>query len=90
MYYNAMEPSKENEYDSIGGMMLLSYPSIESFVISNFEEDMYKFNERFDFEKHMSFLPEIQQNTVKRISILVEIYPLMTYTYKNYRLQECQ
>lgn len=50
MYYNAMEPSEENKFDSIGGMMLLSYPSIETFVISNFEEDMYKFNERFDFE----------------------------------------
>lgn len=49
MYGNAREPSKENEYDSIGGMMLLSYPSIESFIISNFEKDMYKFDKRFDF-----------------------------------------
>ena len=30
-------------------MLLLSYPSVESFIISNFEKDMYKFNERFDF-----------------------------------------
>ena len=50
-YVNAREPSEENEYDSIGGMVLLSYPSIESFVISNFEEEMYKFHERFDFKE---------------------------------------
>lgn len=32
-------------------MVLLSYPSIESFVISNFEKEMYKFHERFDFNE---------------------------------------
>lgn len=51
-YVNAREPSEENEYDSIGGMVLLSYPSIESFVISNFEEEMYKFHERFNFKEN--------------------------------------
>lgn len=50
-YINAREPSEENKYDSIGGMVLLSYPAIESFVISNFEKDMYKFHERFDFNE---------------------------------------
>lgn len=50
-YVNAREPSEENEYDSIGGMVLSGYPSIESFVISNFEEEMYKFHERFDFKE---------------------------------------
>ena len=50
MYVNAREPSKENKFDSIGGMLLLSYPAIESFIISNFEKDMYKFDERFNFE----------------------------------------
>lgn len=49
MYGNAREPSEENKFDSVGGMLLLSYPSIESFVISNFEKDMFKFNEKFDF-----------------------------------------
>ena len=51
IYINAREPSKENEYDSIGGMILLNYPAIESFVISNFEKDMNKFHERFNFEE---------------------------------------
>ena len=50
-YVNAREPNEENKYDSIGGMVLLSYPAIESFVISNFEKDMYKFHERFDFKE---------------------------------------
>ena len=50
-YVNAREPSEENKYDSIGGMVLLSYPAIESFVISNFEKDMYKFHERFNFNE---------------------------------------
>ena len=50
-YVNAREPSEENKYDSIGGMILLNYPAIESFVISNFEKDMHRFNERFDFNK---------------------------------------
>ncbi len=50
MYINAREPSKVNEFDSIGGMLLLSYPAIESFIISNFESDLDKFEERFDFE----------------------------------------
>ena len=50
-YINAREPSEENKYDSIGGMVLLSYPAIESFVISNFEKDMYKFHEKFDFSE---------------------------------------
>lgn len=49
-FTNSREPSKENEFDSIGGMLLLSYPAIETFIISNFEKDMYKFNKRFDFE----------------------------------------
>lgn len=49
-FTNSREPNEENKFDSIGGMLLLSYPAIESFVISNFEEDMYKFNERFDFD----------------------------------------
>lgn len=47
---NAREPDKENEFNSIGGMMLLSYPSIEAFVISNFEKDMFEFDKRFDFK----------------------------------------
>lgn len=50
-YINAREPSEENKYDSIGGMILLSYPAIESFIISNFEKDMYKFHERFNFNE---------------------------------------
>ena len=50
-YINAREPNEERKYDSIGGMVLLSYPAIESFVISNFEKDMYKFHERFDFNE---------------------------------------
>ena len=32
-------------------MILLSYPAIESFIISNFEKDMYKFHERFNFNE---------------------------------------
>ena len=32
-------------------MILLNYPAIESFVISNFEKDMNKFHERFNFEE---------------------------------------
>ena len=39
-----------NKFDSIGGMLLLSYPAIETFVISNFEKDMINFDKRFDFE----------------------------------------
>lgn len=49
-YTNSREPSVSNKFDAIGGMLLLSYPAIETFVISNFEKDMYKFNERFDFK----------------------------------------
>lgn len=30
--------------------MLLNYPALESFIISNFETDMFKFKERFDFK----------------------------------------
>ena len=48
-YNNSREPSKENEYDAIGGMLLLSYPAIETFIISNFEKELFKFNEKFDF-----------------------------------------
>lgn len=54
LFNNAREPnskSKENKYNSIGGMILLSYPCIESFIISNFEKNIYKFKEKFDFEK---------------------------------------
>lgn len=53
IYGNSREPNKQDEnmkFNSIGGMLLLSYPSIESFVISNFEKDMFKFGERFNFE----------------------------------------
>ena len=48
-YNNSRESNQENNFDAIAGMLLLSYPSVESFIISNFEKDMYKFNERFDF-----------------------------------------
>ncbi len=44
--------SIENKFDQIGGMLLLSYPAIETFIISNFEKEMIKFSERFDFEKN--------------------------------------
>lgn len=53
LFNNAREASsksQENMYDSIGGMILLSYPCIESFIISNFEKDLFKFNEKFDFQ----------------------------------------
>ena len=50
MYTNSREPNDMNKFDSIGGMLLLSYPAIETFVISNFEKDMINFNKRFDFE----------------------------------------
>lgn len=48
-FVNSREPSVENRFDSIGGMLLLSYPAIETFIISNFEKNMHRFNERFDF-----------------------------------------
>lgn len=51
MYTNSREPNEINKFDSIGGMLLLSYPSIETFIISNFEKDMINFNQRFDFQK---------------------------------------
>ena len=50
MYINAREPSHENRFDSIGGMLLLSYPAIETFIISNFETNMSEFDKRFNFE----------------------------------------
>lgn len=49
-FTNSREPNGENKFDSIGGMLLLNYPAIEAFVISNFENEMYKFEERFNFE----------------------------------------
>lgn len=50
LYVNAREPNGENKFDSIGGMILLSYPAIESFIISNFENNMADFDKRFDFQ----------------------------------------
>ena len=50
MYVNAREPSNENRFDNIGGMLLLSYPAIETFIISNFESKMSEFDKRFNFE----------------------------------------
>lgn len=49
MFGNSREPNEENKYDSIAGMLLLSYPAIESFIISNFEKDVSNFEKRFDF-----------------------------------------
>ena len=51
-YTNSREPSDDNEnkFNSIGGMLLLSYPAIETFIISNFENDMSNFDKRFDFD----------------------------------------
>jgi len=40
-FNNSREPDMENQYNSIGGLLLLSYPSIESFIISNYEKDIY-------------------------------------------------
>ena len=53
-YTNSREPNedKEHKYNSIGGMLLLSYPAIESFIISNFEKDILSFGDNFDFEKN--------------------------------------
>lgn len=48
-FSNSRMPSKEHEFDDIGGMLLLSYPAIETFIISNFEKNLIKFNEHFDF-----------------------------------------
>lgn len=50
LYVNSREPNSENKFDSIGGMLLLSYPAIETFIISNFESKMSEFDKRFDFE----------------------------------------
>ena len=47
-YTNSREPNKNNKFDEIGGMLLLNYPSIESFIISNFEKDVYLFNKKFN------------------------------------------
>ena len=49
-YTNSREPNDENEFDAIGGMLLLNYPSIETSIISNFEKDMINFNNRFNSE----------------------------------------
>ena len=51
-YTNSREPNDDNDnrFNSIGGMLLLSYPAIETFVISNFEGNINTFGERFDFE----------------------------------------
>ena len=47
-YSNSRE---SNEFYRIGGMLLLNYPSIESFIVSNFENDLVKLSTNFDFEK---------------------------------------
>ena len=44
-FTNSREPNAENSFNRLGGMLLLSYPSIESFVISNFESDLKSFFE---------------------------------------------
>lgn len=51
-YTNSREPNEdlENKFDSIGGMLLLNYPMVEAFIISNFETDMINFDKRFNFE----------------------------------------
>ena len=51
-YTNSREPNEdaENKFNSIGGMLLLSYPAIETFIISNFETDMRNFGDRFNFK----------------------------------------
>ena len=70
-YANAREPSKENKYDSVGGMLLLSYPSIESFIISNFEKDLHLFHKRFDF-KHQTLKEYIGINKYDNQKMNVE------------------
>jgi len=40
-FNNSREPNPKNEFNSIGGLLLLSYPSIESFIISNYEKDIH-------------------------------------------------
>lgn len=46
LYGNSRESCVKDDYDSTKGMLLLSYPAIESFVISNFEKDMIHFYDR--------------------------------------------
>lgn len=63
-YTNSREPNENNKFDAIGGMLLLNYPSIEAFIISNFEKEMYKFNERFNFntQKIKEYINEKKYN----------------------------
>ena len=51
-YTNSREPNEDEQhkYNSIGGMLLLSYPAIESFIISNFEKNVVDFGRRFNLD----------------------------------------
>lgn len=39
---NSLKNSRENDDNMMGGMLILSYPSIEAFEVSNFIDDTYK------------------------------------------------
>ncbi|MBP3255294.1 MAG: hypothetical protein J6M60_02240 [Clostridia bacterium] len=49
-YTNSREASEKSDYSAFGGMLLLSYPSIESFIISNFETNISELSSKENFE----------------------------------------
>lgn len=43
---NTLKNSRENEDNMLGGILILSYPSIEAYEVSNFIDDSYKICKR--------------------------------------------
>lgn len=59
-----LKNSRENEDNMMGGMLILSYPSIEAFEVSNFVDDTYKIKARLGAD-----VKELIAENSKKISI---------------------
>lgn len=84
-YLNVLtEPYGDDSQYEKGGLLLLSYPSIESFVVSNFKEDTYKlmFKLGKDIKKYIGQVEnqkEIQFNKIDENTLLYATTEFLKY-----------
>lgn len=71
-YINTLQDPYDNEDDMKAGCLLLSYPSIESYTISSFQNNVYQINLRFGHhaKTYMGQHREIQMNKISEATLL--------------------
>ena len=81
-----LKNSQENENNMMGGLLILSYPSIEAYEVSNFIDDSFKMDAKLgsDVKEYIyKNAKQISMNKIDEDSVIHGCMELMQYMREN-------